>query len=273
MSRALYEPKMDSGRPSFSKPPVVEVVMGVQFQSLSGLKAPHLGLFWETVRSTYSECSENVPIAPQIEDLSRPAGLRDPQLQLSQTPPLPRIFFECATGEWLIQLQQDRFLHNWRSPGSTAEYPRYPAVREKFFSQWSNFQRFVAENKLGEISLAQLEITYLNHIAPWSTGSHFGEVFPDFRWREGSRLLAEPEACNISCAFTSSDSPSRLRATVRPGIHREKGNVLLFDLTVRGVPPQDHDLESWFEEGRRWIVTAFVDLTSDEWHKKWERIR
>lgn len=261
---------MGSDLPSFDKPPVVEVVMGVQFQPLAGLQVPHVGRFWDTVRSEYSECNENPPIVPQIENLDSPGELQGPTLGFSQIPPIPRVFFESADGEWLIQLQKDRFLHNWRSSPENADYPRYPTVQERFFSQWSNFGQFVADEELGDVSVTQLEITYLNHIAPWNNDSNVGEVFPDFRWRESKRLLGRPEACNIKCAFTSSDNSSRLRATIRPGIHPEKGNILLFELTVRGLPDDD-DYEKWFDNGRRWIVTAFADLTSDEWHKNWGR--
>jgi len=263
---------MESHLPSFSRPPVVEVVMGVQFQPLTQLRAPHFGLFWQTVRSDYPSCKENPPITPQLEDLGRAGAFKDTKLQLSQVPPLPRVLFEDASGQWLIQLQRDRFLHNWRCGQKEGDYPRYPAVREKFLSQWSNFQQFVADNELGNIVVTQLEVTYLNHVAPWTNESELGDLFPDFRWRSTERRLARPEAYNISCAFTSSDSPSRLRATVRPAIHREKGNILLFELTVRGVADKD-DIMSWFDNGRDWIVTAFADLTSDEWHKKWERVR
>lgn len=258
--------------PSFNRPPVVEVVMGVQFQPLRLLQAPYFGLFWQTVRAEYPRCSENPPITPQLEDLGSPGALKDMGLlQLSQVFPLPRVFFEDPSGQWLIQLQRDRFLHNWRCGPGEGGYPRYPAVRAKFFSQWSSFQQFVADNQLGDINVTQLEITYLNHVAPWSEESEVGDVFPDFRWRKGNRFLDKPDACNISCAFTSSDTPSRLRATVRPGIHAKKGNILLFELTVRGVA-ENNDFESWFDDGRRQIVTAFADLTSDEWHKKWERV-
>ena len=244
--------------------------MGVQFRALE-LSAPYFGLFWETVRSTYPDCSENPPIQPQVEVLTRPGVLRDLKVGLSQVPPLPRVFFVGEPGNWLIQLQRDRFLHNWRSLSVDDEYPRYPAVRERFFEQWANFRRFVSDHEgLGDININQLEITYLNHIAPWTDDSDLGEVFPDFQWRKGDRLLGKPESCNISCSFTSNDKRARLRAAIRPGIHKEKGKILLFDLTVRGAP-EDDDLENWFDQGRRWIVTAFADLTSEAWHKKWGR--
>ena len=248
---------------------MVEVVMGVQFRPLE-FSAPYFGLFWETVRSTYPECTENPPIIPQIEDFGRPGALLDVKGELTSVPPLPRVFFVDPSGNWLIQLQRDRFLHNWRSVSVDDEYPRYPAVRERFFDQWSSFRRFVSEQQIGDITVAQSEITYLNHIAPWEGDSDLGDVFPDFRWRKGPRGLASPEACNISFTFASADKQNRLRAVIRPGIHKEKGNILLFELTVRGAP-EEGDLEAWFDEGRGWIVTAFADLSSEEWHKKWGR--
>ena len=245
------------------------MVMGVQFRLLE-LSSPYFGLFWETVRSTYPECTENPPIIPQIEDFGRPGALQDLKLQLAQVPPLPRVFFVDPSGNWLIQVQRDRFLHNWRSASVDDEYPRYPAVRERFFAQWSNFRRFVSEHHIGDITVTQTEITYLNHIAPWEEGTDLGDAFPDFRWRNGPRDLDAPEAYNISCAFASPGKRNRLRVVIRPGIHKEKGNILLFELTVRGVPEED-DLEAWFDQGRGWIVTAFADLSSEEWHKKWGR--
>lgn len=261
---------MDPPLPSFDRPPVVEVVMGVQFQPLE-FSTSHFALFWETVRSAYPDCTDNPPIVPQIEDFARPAALRDMGVQLTQVPPVPRVFFIDSGGNWLIQLQRDRFLHNWRSASVDDPYPRYPAVQERFFTQWSNFRQFVSKHeRFGDIKVNQFEITYLNHIDEWTDDSDFGELFPDFQWRKGERLLTRPEACNISCAFTSSDKRARLRTTIRPGIDKEKGNILLFELTVRGTPEPD-DLEASFDQGRRWIVTAFADLTSEKWHEKWGR--
>jgi len=261
---------MDPSLPSFEKPPVVEVVMGVQFHPLDSLLAPHLGLFWETVRNEYPECRENVPIIPQVEEISRPGAFREPGILLTQLPNLPRVFFESTDGEWLIQLQRDRFLHNWRTHSKTSTYPRYPSVRDRFFAQWRNFTKFVQINGLGDINVTQLEITYLNHIGPWPEDADIGDVLPDFRWRTDKRLLAKPETCSISFAFAAKETGSRLRATVKPVQDHEKSRLLRFELTVRGLP-DDKNLENWFDSGRQWIVTAFADLTSKEWHKKWGR--
>ncbi|MCH8042639.1 MAG: TIGR04255 family protein [Planctomycetes bacterium] len=212
------------------------------------------------------------PILPQIEELDQPGGLKRANLQLVPRPPLPRVFFEHANGAWLIQLQQDRFLHNWREAPTAGDYPRYPAVRSQFSSQWSCFQSFIADSKLGQLNVSQLEMTYMNHISPLPDDLDIGDVFPDLRWRNSERDLEQPESLNVAYTFTSDNSSSRLRANIKPGLHPEKGKILLFDLTVRGTPDGD-DFESWFDKGREWIVTAFADLTSDRWHKQWERTK
>lgn len=266
MSDQPHLPILESELPGFENPPVIEVVMGVQFQSLTKLYAPHTGLFWSKVRSTYPICRENPPIIPRIEDFQRPGGLRQTKVGLSALPSLSRVFFERLDGEWLIQLQRDRFLHNWRSRPSTPDYPRYPVVRKEFFEQWDNFQQFVAENELGEINITQLEITYLNHIAV--SASDFVDVFSDFGWLTGKRLLGKPESISVSCSFRSPNSSSRLRVEIRPGKHEEKGDILLFELTVRGVQGEQ-SIKNWFDQGRAWIVNAFADLTNESWHKKW----
>lgn len=257
--------------PNFDRPPVVEVVMGVQFKQLQAMLAPHYGDFWNTVRAEYPLCTENPPIMPVVEDLSTPGEVKDSILGIVPKPPLPRVFFEHKSKEWVIQLQRDRFLHNWRVADG-ARYPRYPSVRAAFLAQWKNFLHFVETERLGPVEPTQVEITYLNHIAPWSDDLHLGDVLPDFSWRPGPRVLPLPEAFNFSCSFSSEDRTSRLRANVRPATLGSKKKVLLFELTVRGTT-EDGDLEQWFDRGRKWIVTSFVDMTSPKCHQEWGMAR
>lgn len=244
--------------------------MGVQFQSLTNLYAPHTGLFWSKVRSTYPICRENPPIVPQIEDLQQPGGLRPPKVSLSSLPSLPRVFFERRDGEWLIQLQRDRFLHNWRSRPNAPDYPRYPIVRREFFQQWESFHQFVRDNELGEINITQLEITYLNHIPVMA--SELTDVFPGLAWLTRKELPAEAEAISFSCSFRLADNSSRLRVEVRPGKHADGGDILLFQLTVRGTLGE-LTIEEWFDQGRACIVHSFAELTSESWHRKWGRTK
>ena len=241
--------------------------MGVQFRALDALLTPHAGLFWETIRREYPTCKELGQIVPQLEDFSKPGGLENKEFEIGQ---FPRILFEHDSHQWLVQLQRDRFLHNWRLVAN-GSYPRYEAVSTAFFQQWNNFLEFVRANNLGAIEPTQYEITYLNEITPWGSGDDIGRIFPDFVWHDRHVFLNRPESVSFNATFLSDDRSSRLRANARPAKHLTRGDVLLFDLTVRGF---DHgnDLPAWFGAGREWIVRAFADLTSNEWHDRWGRI-
>ncbi len=254
--------------PSFERPPVVEVVIGVQFHPLSAFLAPHMGLFWETIRSRYPTCKENPTISGKIEDFTKAAGSGgEPSIEIMQTAPLPRVFFEEPSGEWLIQVQRDRFLHNWRLISQQHVYPRFEVVKPAFLKEWKNFCTFVGDNDLGEIHPVQYEITYLNHIST----ENVGEVFPDFKWDKKGKAISPPESTSVSCSFVAGDKKSRLRASIRPAWHLTLGSILVFELTVRGFDA-DAKMEEWFDRGRKWIVTAFAEFTSAKWHKHWGRL-
>lgn len=242
--------------------------MGVQFEPIRGLLAPYLGKFWSLVESDYPKCRENPPIVPQIEDLDKPHALKRMGIEISPSPDLPRVFLEDEAGNWLIQIQRDRFLHNWRVASEESEYPRYPEVRKRFLEQWQRFTSFLDTSDLGAPRVNQLEITYFNRIPLGS--SRITEVFPDVAWRSSERVLSTPEAVEVAFSFRSEKIPKRLRATIRPSMPEGKPEMR-FELTVRGMQREQESLEEWFDAGRVWIVTAFADLTSPEWHEKWGR--
>ncbi len=58
--------------PKFDKPPVVEMVIGVEFSELPNWILPHFGLFWGQVRNEYQHCSVNPPLNSQIEIFDAP---------------------------------------------------------------------------------------------------------------------------------------------------------------------------------------------------------
>ncbi len=113
--------------PDYERPPVIEVVCGILFKSIDKLLAPHLGLLWEKYKTEYPVCREVPPLAPVIERFEEAPRI---DLQLADVPPLPRIWFVDEKENGIIQVQRDRFLHNWKKVLPEDEYPRYPQVIE-----------------------------------------------------------------------------------------------------------------------------------------------
>ncbi|HVH77328.1 MAG TPA: hypothetical protein VM755_20620, partial [Stellaceae bacterium] len=99
--------------------------MSIQFDGLSPIEFIDLGSRWrQTWRHRYPKVEYHPPLPPAFEIFGMPAAPLSIQIRLSQVPDLPRLWFVNEAGTEVLQVQSDRFVHNWRKIG-TAEYPRY----------------------------------------------------------------------------------------------------------------------------------------------------
>jgi len=259
--------------PNYENPPVVEVVCGIQFKSIDKLLAPHLGLLWEKFKPDYPICQEVAPLSPIIEKF-------DDKVQASfgfqEVPPLPRIWFIHKGDSGIVQVQRDRFLHNWRKVLPEDEYPRYPKVIELFKDRLDRFEIFLSENEFGKLQPVQYEMTYINHIwmgEGWENLPEIGKVFPDFSFRATTgRFLPAPETINWRTSFLLPNKMGRMHVTIRNGKRRsDEKPMVIMDLTVRGFI--EEGMEKWFDIAREWIVCGFADLTGQDIQTQvWGRI-
>lgn len=268
--------KDSSGWPEYETPPVIEVVCGIHFKTINAMLAPHLGLLWERYRPEYPFCREVPPLAPVIERFGEAPRV---DLRLADVPPLPRTWFVHKNDNGIVQVQRDRFLHNWKKVRPEDEYPRYPEVIRLFKERLSQFELFLTENNLGKIDPLQYEMTYINHIPlgdGWTNLSEIGKIFPDFDMRpvEG-RFLPKPEGINWRTSFQLPEEAGRLHVTIRHGQLRDSGiPLILLDLTARGIGSDNslQNMQNWFDMAREWIVRGFSDLTGEDVQKSvWRR--
>src|SRR4051794_29636475 len=110
--------------PEYDNPPLNEVVIGVQFESLKKFTASHLGLFWSRIRTEYPKSEDNHPLLHQKELFDPTPSSANDQQFLIATGKVPRSWFLSTDGRQLIQLQHDQFLRNWRKLTPDDEYPR-----------------------------------------------------------------------------------------------------------------------------------------------------
>jgi uncharacterized protein (TIGR04255 family) len=265
--------------PDYEKPPVIEVVCGILFEPIKALTAPYIGVLWEKFKSEYPRCKEVAPLVPVIERFDD-AGALD-QASLGEIFSLPRAWFETSDGNGLIQVQRDRFLHNWKKERDEDIYPHYGYVIGNFRKCLATFEEFLEENQFNEIKPVQYELTYVNHIPQgdaWDTLGNIKNVFPDFAWRgEGNRFLPVPEVINWQTSVVLPERCGRLHASIRLGKRRtDRHPILLFELTARGVSSERSKaaMWRWFDMAHEWIVRGFTDLTSEKLHKSvWRRRR
>ena len=273
---------MPSALPDFTDPPVVEVALSLQYEPLTALRTPAMGLLWSEFRDRFPKDEEHAPLDPVIERF----GVKVPQkvgvrVEMMQKPPVPRCWFLNEAGTELIQVQQDRFVHNWRKVGEGEDYPRFEHVRDRFKRELRVFESFVRREKLGELVPTQCEVTYVNHIVAgrgWETHGQLGEVLRLFVPKYGGAFLPEPEDARMAVRYVIPGADGqplgRLHVTLEPVYRREDSQaMLLMNLTARGRTEGEglDGVLAFLDVGREWVVRGFAEVTTPQMHKIWGR--
>ena len=260
----------------FASPPVGEVVCGIQFDPLDGLLTAHFGQLWECYKSDgYSKATDESILAPQIESFGP-----EPPATSQQIPYLPRVWLHKDDGTAILQVQRDRFLHNWKKSSTQTKYPRYHCIKELFKQRFSTFESFLRENEVGPIQPTQYEITYVNHVVQgegWDSIEDIGNILPVLNCHySGGQFLPIPSNIMLQTSFDLPSTEARLHSVARV-VYRKSDRklILLLELTVRGIPAdKSRDaMWDWFDTAREWIVRGFADLTHEEIQTKlWRRL-
>jgi uncharacterized protein (TIGR04255 family) len=269
--------------PEFENPPVIEVVLSVQFEPLKRLKAAHLGLFWSELRDRYPNCEEKPPLSPSFESFETPSFPRELDVRVETTPPMPRIWFKNEAGTALIQIQQDRFIYNWIKTNEPIEYKRYVRIKETFERELNIFLKFLGNEKLGDVVPNQAEITYINSIIGeeiWSDLSEADKFLTVFKPKYSDHFLGHPENLNMLLRYIIRDDQDkpigRLHVSVEPKYRRvDKKPLYSLTLTARGIAAGEglNCAFDFIEIGHEWIVKGFKSLTTPEMHQKIWRIK
>jgi len=188
-----------------------------------------------------------------------------------------RYWFEAGEDQ-LMQVQQDRLIHNWRRGESQSEYPRYENVLKEFLADYKALRDFAREEKFGEILINQCEISYMNTIFVPGAEDPYRAIDRVMKiWNQPTVSVGVFEQATVQPRFILSKNGqayARLHVTLQPAIRvATRQPCLQLTMSVKGKPA-DESLEAtldFFAEGREAIVRAFTDLTTPEMHKEWGR--
>ncbi len=264
----------------FRTPPVVEVACGVLFGSKSEFRGAHIGLFWDKIRKFFPSIQEGPPLLPFVESHGLGIPSFDLSYNLSPLPPLRRTWFASADGRDLIQIQQDRFLFNWKKSAHDDVYTSYNDVMAKFNSHLNGFLVFLAEEKIPAPVYRQFELTYFNQIPIGETrdGDFVSEtdlLVDHKRDRRAGRFLPNPEMVNWTTVYALPDQTGRLYATAQSAFSPDGRRIVQLEMTARGSPkePCEANRQGWFDIAHEWITRGFADLTDEKIQKSvWGRI-
>ena len=254
----------------------------MQFEPIDGLNTPRTGLLWQRFRDELPNIEEHPPLSPVVERFEHPEPSKV-NVIVETKPPVPRVWFLDADKTSLIQVQPDRFIHNWRKVTGKEAYPRYETIRQQFSTEVAEFIAFLEAEKLGGVVVTQCEVTYVNHIEPEGVWERHGQVAALLRhWTdlpEGG-FLPESEDVRMQIRHVirnESGNPVGRLLTVLQPVWKTKDNspVLTLNLTARGGPLSDgiDGAFRFFDLGRDWIVRGFETLTTDVMHQKWGKVQ
>ena len=277
-------PNSEISRPAdlvdFDSPPVTEVVIGVQFNSLERFLSPHLGVVWNEFKEEFPFVEEHPYLPPTFETFGTPAAFMIPNLnfQIVTRPEMLRVHFINQQKTQLLQIQRDQFLHNWRKVGSGDNYPRFERMLETFQSGFRKFTDVISREELGPIVPNQCEVSYFNQI-PIPDGvtiwSQLASTFPELAGDATIEGLGAPEDARFALRYIvpaeDGSALGRVVIVAEPAQRVDGATIIQFTLTARGKPATA-DMKGVLEflmNGRVLLNRAFKKLTSVEMQKRW----
>lgn len=246
---------------AFDNPPINEVVIAAYFNPpLVEFQSQHVGLFWGQIKDEFSVVQQQLPLGVG-------GNAPDPDEPF----PMPRYWFITEDDVYVVQVQKDAFILNWRRRNNR-RYPGFSRdVKLAFDRLYGKFDAFL-QREVGaqEISVDLCELSYVDTIVQcdyWRGPGDTRYVFPSF-----SNLLPsidDTENFAFDCSYTH---PVRndlaISARLRTMVDTQKSNQSMLVLEMKastrfgGVPKAETD--SWFQEAHDAILKYFMEMTNQE---------
>lgn len=272
----------------YRKPPLDEVALAVQFDELSDLTSVHIGKIYASFVDKYEVVEERAPIQAKFETFGSNVmpGL-EIKTSFGNIPPLRRVWFISKDGHDLVQLQPNRFIHNWRKVKGAGTYRRFEQILPDYMAEFNRFKSALAELDLPTPEINQCEVSYFNNIYLEDNESHwngFERVFANMQscplrlTREDVILEPESPSFNISMRLldgATREPFARLHVAAEAATDDDERKLIRLTLIVRGRPVGngDESIEKFMCQGRDTIVESFTGLTTKAAQASWDRIK
>lgn len=249
---------------AFKNPPVNEVVVAAYFNPpLSAFRSHHVGLFWERIKSEFPNVVQQPPVG-----FSMDIG---PDVMSDELFPMPRYWFVAKDEVYLIQVEKNAFIFNWRRRGSNM-YPRFHTDIKPAFDKYYNiFDEFIrTETGMPKLSIGLCELTYVNNIERcefWNGPKDTDKVIPSFSTISPGLDPAEP--LGFSCQYgysVAADMNLSIGIRSRMAPQKSNGPTLVFEIKTGGQLGQvtKSVSDKWFERAHDTIISCFAKITSPD---------
>ena len=250
---------------AFRNPPVNEVVVAVYFDPpLIAFRNEHVGLFWERIRSDFPSVAQQPPLVIQ------------PDGGVDEFFPMPRYWFIRNDDVYVIQVQKNAFMLNWRRRPE-AVYPRFcREIKPTFDDYYDQFISFIeGEAIFPGPSIGHCEVTYVNIVEPcefWEGPEDTRNVIPSFNDLAIGVDIGARKGFNCHYSYTTQDA-IEVGVIVRSGLTEAQsgGTVLVFEIKALGRPEENSKpgLDAWFNRAHVCVTQCFLSLTSKTVQKEY----
>jgi uncharacterized protein (TIGR04255 family) len=267
-------------RITFARPPVDETILSIQFDTLTGFKSQHVGLFWNRIRDAFPSVTEQPPLQPVFETFGvspHRGAIRGLRFEIGPAAFVGRFWFEGKSPHDLVQIQQDRIIRNWRRQSRDDVYPRYETVRTNLGDDVENFTKFLRDEEIGDISPNQCEVTYINIIDATDDAKNERSLSQVLSlWTESTTtpLPGALEDCSIGARFLLEESGQpfgRVNINCIPAMTMEGARVFRLEVTGR-AKPRGQTIAGAFQmldDLHVAAVRTFAAITTKEMHEVW----
>ena len=230
---------------------------------------PHFGAFWSELRGDYPTFEVHPPIGEFKLEFNAIAPGAIVNLPV-------RCWFKNDQSNRLIQIQNNRFFHNWRRPSPSAPYLHYAELKPVLEKEWDRFRDFVHRYDLGTPNVLSCEVAYINHLdrrVGWDNFSDLSSIFPSVGSFEGN-FVKKPETIAANVSYVMPSNEGRLNVVIQPAIRQQDGKEII-QLSITGscrpASSDTSELMRCLDFCREWVVRGFDDLTSPHMHKIWRK--
>jgi uncharacterized protein (TIGR04255 family) len=258
----------------YRDPPVDEVVVALQFPPIPDLTDIRIREFWKTVRDEY-------PIAehqPRLEGPIESAAPSQPvTLEFPTSPPQGRLWMISEADDFLLQVQNTRFIQNWRR--RQLPYNHFEELRERFWRNFKKFRDFLVEQSIAAPITQQIEITYLNWIPEIPMVDFLLPASGSIINVDGTTRAPEDQTWTAKYLLSDSDGIIvRLYVQCLPAIRPQSPGVrgsqlgLIFR-AARKSGLTDEEIAGFIDSGRVTIVETFAQITTSTVQEAWGRYK
>jgi len=232
-------------RISFEKPPLNELVLGVQFSNPLISNEDIFNLYNTFFKHNFPRIHESPLLPVTIEKIDRLNEFR-----IAADGNTRKVFVNNDT---LIQIQGDRFLLNWRKLDTADEYPHFDNVYQLFVRELNNL---FSLKEILKTSINQYEITYVDHLLDESFSEHRFAIKELFNFIS---LNDSVKSFVLNFVVPQPLIEGNLSINIKTGIRvQDQKPLIVLESTCRGYLPGT-EMEDWFAKARTILVNFFVN--------------